>query len=92
MTTTLAQEVAGEVARRGEAIYENSLRPRLEEEHYGEYLAIDVETGEYVVAPTRQELTRLTFAQGPSTSRYAIRIGYPALIRRGGAGRKGTHS
>ena len=46
MTTTLAQEAAGEVDRRGEAIYENSLRPRLEAEHYGEYLAIDVDTGE----------------------------------------------
>lgn len=91
MAMTLTQEVVGEVARRGRAIYENSLRSKLEAGHHGEYLAIDVETGEYILASTRQELTRLTFAQGPSTSRYAMRIGYPALVQRGGVGRNSLH-
>lgn len=88
MQTTLARPAGtGEVARRGQAIYEESLRGLLEKDHYGEYLAIDVDTGEYILAPTRVELTRRTFEQGPGSLRFAMRIGYPAMIRFGGARR-----
>jgi hypothetical protein len=88
MQTTLAKPaVTGEIARRGQAIYEETLRHLLEKDHHGEYLAIDVDTGEYILAPTRAELTRRTFEQGPGPVRFAMRIGYPAMIRLGGARR-----
>jgi len=38
-----------EFARRGDAIYEEEIRPRLEADHEGEFVVIDIETGEYEI-------------------------------------------
>lgn len=80
MQATMA--AASDVVRRGTEIYETRLRAVLEPEHIGEYLAIDVETGEYILVPTRAELTRRTFEQGLSSSRFAMRVGYATYMKR----------
>ena len=36
-----------EVAQRGEAIYERQIRARVEPEHMGQFVVIDIETGDY---------------------------------------------
>lgn len=38
-----------EFARRGDAIYEEEIRPRVEADHEGEFVVIDIETGEYEI-------------------------------------------
>ena len=38
-----------EFARRGDTIYETQLRPALEKENEGKFVAIDIETGAYEV-------------------------------------------
>jgi hypothetical protein len=38
-----------EFARRGDAIYERDVRPAVEAEHAGEFVAIDIESGAYEV-------------------------------------------
>lgn len=43
-----------EIGRRGYEIYQQ-LREKLEEEHPGEYVIINVNTGDFVLAPTRKE-------------------------------------
>ena len=40
-----------EIGRRGEALYE-PMRSQMETEHRGEFLSLDVETGEYAVGST----------------------------------------
>jgi hypothetical protein len=39
-----------EFARRGDALYENEIRPRLTAKDVGKFLAIDIDTGEYEIA------------------------------------------
>ena len=43
-----ARYAEDEIVRRGEEIYEREIRARVEPDHRGEFLAIDVETGDYV--------------------------------------------
>lgn len=73
-----------EVCDRGREIYETRLREQMEPENFGRLLVIDVETGEYEFAPPMSELAEWLHAKGPSTTRYMMRIGYPAVIQYGG--------
>ena len=41
-----------EAIRLGKEIYEREILPQVEAEHFGEYVAIDVETGDWAVADT----------------------------------------
>ena len=75
-----------EFARRGDAIYENELRSRLELGNEGKFVAIDIETGTYEVdndelAASDRLLTRVPGAQiwlRRIGSRYARHFGsYP---------------
>jgi hypothetical protein len=55
-----------EFARRGDAIYENELRPVLETGNEGKFVAIDIETGTYEVdelAASDRLLARVPNAQ-----------------------------
>jgi len=54
-----------ELVRLGEAIYERDIRARVEPEHRGKFIVIDVETGDYefdenVVVATRRVAARPT--------------------------------
>ena len=72
-----------EIVRRGQKIYEETLRDLLEPENRGKFLVINVDTGEYEmgdddVAAGRRASAR--FAEGP---RFMMRIGYPPAYRFG---------
>ena len=41
---------AKETARLGDEIYERDIRPRVEADHHGKYVAIDVDSGIWAVA------------------------------------------
>lgn len=73
-----------EIVRRGQEIYEREIRPRVEPEHEGEYLAVDIETGHYEIDPDVMEAAKRVQAAHPDGSRYLLRIGYPAFITLGG--------
>ena len=52
-----------EIARLGKEIYKRDILPQVEADHFGEYVAIDVETGDWAVADTtRGALDRLRAA------------------------------
>src|SRR5262247_441432 len=40
---------AAEVAARGEALYEQRIRPHVEATHQGQFVVVDIETGDYEV-------------------------------------------
>lgn len=72
-----------ETARRGQAIYERSLRAQLEPRHQGKVVAIDVTTEAYevaddVLAACEKLLARITDAQI-----WVVRIGRPAVYHLG---------
>ena len=44
-----AHYTAEEVAARGEALYEQQIRTQVEATHQGEFVVVDIETGDYEI-------------------------------------------
>lgn len=76
-----------EVAARGEALYEQEIRPVVENENKGKYLVLDITTGEYEVDEDDLIATKRIMAKCPNAVLYGLRIGYPAAYRLGGFAR-----
>ena len=72
-----------EVATRGEAIYEREIRHKVESQSKGQYLVLDIETGEYEINPDDLVATKQAMAKRPDAVLYGLRIGYPAAYRLG---------
>lgn len=73
-----------EIARRGGALYDRTIRPRVEPEHAGWFLVLNVLTGEYVTDPDDVEAARLASARFGAAPLFAVRIGHPAAYHIGG--------
>ena len=78
-----------EIAARGKAIYEQQLRAKLEPEHIGKYLVIDIETGEYEMDQDGAVVSQRAYARHPGAPLYGMRIGRPAWGRIGLRGATG---
>ena len=75
-----------EAVRLGKEIYERDILPQVEADHFGEYVAIDVETGDWAVADTtRVAVERLREQRPDAVDVLCERVGYRAL-RSFGAG------
>lgn len=72
---------AGEIVRRGEAIYESRIRPLVETEHFGRYLVIDIETGEYEIDADLLAASDRAAAKHPGAPLYATPVGSRMLGR-----------
>ena len=64
-----------EFARRGDVIYERELRPILEKESDGKFVAIDIETGAYEVDVNELAASDRLLAQVPNAQIWLRRIG-----------------
>ena len=67
-----------ELARRGEDYYDRMLRAKLEPEHVGQYLVLDVETGDYELDANQIAAMQRAQAKHPDTLFYIMRVGYTA--------------
>ncbi len=75
-----------EFAQRGNAIYERDIRPQVEADNRGKYVAIDIETGEWEMDASETAAGDRLRVRVPDAQTWMLRIGYPS-IRRFGAGR-----
>ena len=75
-----------DAAQRGDAIYDNTIRPLVEADHQGKYVAIDIETGIWELDEDENVASERLFARVPDAQTYMTRVGY-GYIRRFGAGR-----
>jgi hypothetical protein len=73
-----------ETVRRAQELYEQLLRARLEPEHQGKYVAIDIETGEYEFGADYHAAAHTILSRKPDAAIGVLRIGYPAVGRIGG--------
>src|SRR5437016_13107288 len=73
-----------EFARRGDAIYEKDIRPKLAPKDVGKFLAIDIETGEYEIAADEMKAGDKLLARLPEAQIWMVRIGYAATHTFGG--------
>ena len=76
---TQPQLSAEETARRGDEIYDRQIREAVEAENPGKIVAIDVETGDYVLAETAINAARRLRLQQPNAEVWFVRVGSPAL-------------
>ena len=75
-----------EAVRLGKEIYERDILPKVKAGHFGEYVAIDIETGDWAVADTtRIAVERLRAKHPHAVDVLCERVGYRAL-RSFGAG------
>ena len=72
-----------EVAARGRAIYEQRIRDKVEPEHVGKFLVIDIETGEYELDADDVAVMKRAAQKHPADALYGMRIGYPTMGRIG---------
>lgn len=69
---------------RGTRIYEERLRFVLEPRHNGEYVVIDVDTGDYELDADHLAASDRAAAKRPGAQLYATRVGFGSLVRVGG--------
>ena len=69
-----------EAARLGKEIYQRDILPQVEAEHFGEYVAIDVDSGNWVVADREIAAAERLRAMCPGAVNVLMeRVGYRAL-------------
>ena len=73
-----------EVESRGQAIYRQDLREKVEAGNKGKFLVVDIETGEYEIDEDDLQATKRALAKRPEAVLYGLRIGYPTAYRLGG--------
>lgn len=64
---------------RGERIYRTKLKTLLEPRHTGEFVAIEVESGDYFVGPTIGTALAKASKKYPDKCFYIMRVGYPVV-------------
>ena len=77
---------AEEAARRGDEIYERDIRPLVEAQNRGKVVAIDVESGAYIVGENALIASERLLAERPSAEIWCVRVGSRALRHIGHAG------
>jgi hypothetical protein len=74
-----------EISQRGEALYEQSLRAKVEtEENIGKIISIDVETGDYEIDTDVIQAAERLLLRHPQAASWTKRIGYNAVYAVGG--------
>lgn len=73
-----------EVESRGEAIYRQQIRDKVDPKHKGKFLVIDIETGEYEMNADDLVATKCLLAKHPEAVIYGLQIGDPTAYRIGG--------
>ena len=79
-----------EFARRGDAIYENDVRPRLRTEDDGKFAAIDIESGLYEIDADELDAGDRLCARIPEAQIWMVRVGSRYVHRFGGRERRGS--
>ncbi len=78
-----------EFARRGDEIYERSIRPTLKAEDEGKFVVIDIETGDYEVDADELAASDRLEARVPGAQVWLRRVGSRFVRHFGGRGGSG---
>jgi hypothetical protein len=68
-----------EFARRGNAIYENDVKPRLKAGDKGKFVAIDIETGMYDISRSEMAAGNRLHKRVAGAQIWMVRVGYRAV-------------
>ena len=84
MSATEPRYSKEEFARRGDAIYEKDILPKLTAKDVGKFLAIDIETGAYEIAADELRACDKLRKRIPDAQIWMVRVGYRYVHRFGG--------
>ena len=70
-----------DVERRGQALYEEKIRSRVEATERGKFVVIDVGSGDYEIDSDDAAATVRLMARSPGAVTYAVRVGHAAAYR-----------
>ena len=73
-----------EIVRRGEEIYERDLRAHLEPASNGQFVVLDIDTGEYELDPDETLALQRAMTKRPDGTRFIKRVGFSVAHRLGG--------
>ena len=74
-----------ETARLGDEIYESQIRHKVEADHHGEVVAIDVDTGNWAIGEDEIAATDRLLSQHPDGHDiWCLRVGFRSLYSLGG--------
>ena len=72
-----------EFTRRGKEMYEQKVRPLVEQGNLGRIVLIDIETGEYELGDDPLLIAQAMIARKPDVQLWCVRIGHLAVERFG---------
>lgn len=78
-----------ELVENAERVYDQTLRARLEADHFGSLIALDPESGDYVLAETFREIDAAAQRRFGNKPVHIFRVGGGGAVRIGGVGRYG---
>jgi hypothetical protein len=84
MTARQPRYSAEETARRGDEIYERNIRAQVETTHRRKVVAIDIDSGTYVIADNALTASERLLAQHPNAELWCVRVGSRVHHRMGG--------
>lgn len=73
-----------EIAQRGQALYEQQIRERVEADHKGEFLVVEVDTGDFEMDAAAVNALERAHIKHPNGALYLIRIGHRSAYSLGG--------
>ncbi|XZE22264.1 hypothetical protein SH449x_002183 [Pirellulaceae bacterium SH449] len=79
----MISEKTKNLADRAKAIFQSTLREKLESEHWGKFVAIEPDSKDYFVADSFGDAVRASRDCHPDRIAYVIRVGYQAAIHIG---------
>jgi hypothetical protein len=73
-----------------QALYEREIKAKVEPEHIGKIIAIDVESGDHELGDTVLTATKPLRSRRPNGRFFALRVGYDAVYALSGARQQRT--
>ena len=82
---TPVRRPAEETGRLGDEICDRDIRHLVEADHHGEFVAIDVDSGDYAIAGSVLAAAERLRARRPDADAWLVRVGHPTLRTFGGS-------
>jgi hypothetical protein len=74
-----------EIGRRGEELYQQQIRAKVESQNRGKYLVLDIDTGEYEIGDDVMSLWQQMHSRHQDAALYTVKVGFPVTARIGKA-------
>ena len=70
-----------QIGQRGQALYDQQIRPQVEQDYQGKFLILDVNTGDYEIDAEDLTASKRLLARRPDAVLFGVRVGHRAAYR-----------